>query len=177
MHPAWYKNSLLKLLPRQCQHIRSTGAEVEQCANPGPVQPPSAPHNSDFIVNVGQVLCSLVAAPSSLPLQRLCWWLRHTCGVEISKGRRKEKGVANNYASLSYPGLACIHQIPFMLGLPTAAPVIASFPGTMVDSCLLLCRLWCTLSLACHGAASLLTYLVAMFCVFFFFSFHLFNQI
>lgn len=52
--------------------------------------------------------------------------------MEISKGRRKGKGVAENYASLSYPELARFHQIPFMLGLPTAAPVVASFPGTMV---------------------------------------------
>lgn len=52
--------------------------------------------------------------------------------MEISKGRRKGKGVAENDASLSYPELACFHQIPFMLGLPTAAPVVASFPGTMV---------------------------------------------
>lgn len=52
--------------------------------------------------------------------------------MEISKGRGKKggKGVARkNDASLPDPELARVHRIPFMLGLPTAAPVVASFPG------------------------------------------------
>lgn len=83
-------------------------------------------------MNLGQVLRSLVAAPSV-----------YRCSIypddsdthvewKFPKARRQGKGVAENYASLSYPGLACFHRIPFMLGLPTAAPVVASFPGTMV---------------------------------------------
>lgn len=60
-----------------------------------------------------------------------------------------------------------------MLGLPTAAPVMASFLGTMVDSCLSPCCLWCTLSLACHSFASVFTDLGYMF--FFFFSDFLFR--
>lgn len=64
IHPGQNKNSLFKRLPRQCQHIGSTGAEVVQLTNPGLATPPSALHNSNLLLNLGQVRCSLVAAPS-----------------------------------------------------------------------------------------------------------------
>lgn len=41
------------------------------------------------------------------------------------KGKR-ERRATNNYASLSDPGLARVHRIPFVLGLPTTVPVMAS---------------------------------------------------
>ena len=87
---------------------------------------------------------------------------------KFPKAEERGIGAAHNYAGLSDSELARIHQIPLMLGRPTATPVIPSFPGTMVDSCLSLCRLWCTLSLVCRGAASLVTSLVAVFFFFFF---------
>lgn len=64
IHPGQNKNSLFKRLPRQCQHIGSTGAEVVQLANPGVATPPSALHNSNLLLNSGQVQCNLVAVPS-----------------------------------------------------------------------------------------------------------------
>lgn len=101
--------------------------------------------------------CSPVWFGSSL--QHFCWWLWHILYSMWSgnfQRLKKGKGVANNYASLSNPGLAGVHQIPFMPGLPAAAPVIVSFPGTMVDSCLL--PLWCTLSLLRRNPASWFTF-------------------
>lgn len=55
IHPGQNKNSLFKRLPRQCQHIGSTGAEVVQLTNPGLATPPSALHNSNLLLNLGQV--------------------------------------------------------------------------------------------------------------------------
>lgn len=63
-HPGQNKNSLFKRLPRQYQHIGSTGAEVVQLANPGGATPPSALHNSNLLLNLGQARRSLVAVPS-----------------------------------------------------------------------------------------------------------------
>lgn len=109
-----------------------------------PLRPLSAPHNSNLLVSLGQGLCCSCAVPS------VCHRSIHTdesdTHVEwkFPKGFRKGKGEADNYASLSSPFPAYIHWIPFVLGLPTAVPVGASFPGTMVDSCLSLQRLWCT---------------------------------
>lgn len=141
IHPALDKNSLLKLLPRQCQHIRSTAAEAEQHANPGLVHPHQHLITRNLLMNRGQVRCSLVAVPSAYRCSIFADDSDTHVEWKFPKAEEKGKGVANNYAGLSYPVLACIHQIPLMLGLPTAAPVILSFPGTMLDSCLSPCRL------------------------------------
>jgi len=83
-------------------------------------------------MNPGQALRSLGAAAAFIPMTPTHAWSGNVQG--------QKKGGAQGDARVRYPELASIHQIPFVLGLPAAASVMASFPGTMVDSCLSLCR-------------------------------------
>lgn len=181
IHPAWNKNSLFKLLPRQCQHIRSTGAEVEQRANPSRflcAAPPSAPHNSNLTMDLGQAHRSLVAVPSV-----------YHCSIypddsdthvewKFPRAEEYRKGVAKNYTSLSYAELGRIHQIPFVLGLPTDAPVIV-IPWNNGGFLFITVLPWCFEAVALYlwHTTALLPYLPKWLPCFYFVFPSCFNQI
>lgn len=114
--PAEDKNSVLKPSPRQRQHAGSTGAEAVELSRPGSRSPPSAPPTSP-------------QAPALLCRQNLSADRSETHAGGGAFPER-QRGRENRFS--------CLHPLH---SRRAGTAHMASFPGTMADSCLWLSRL------------------------------------